>query len=53
MVINFFFRANQYCYVNFLYGPNWNVKMKKDEEYLIKVINNKPDLFKIKKIILD
>jgi len=33
----------------FLYGPNWNLKMKKDEEYLIKVINNKPVLFKIKK----
>ena len=33
----------------FLYGPNWKKKIKKDEDYTIKVINNKPVLLKIKK----
>ena len=56
----FFFPSQPVLLCEFLYGPNWNVKMKKDEEYSIKVINNKPVLFKvkknffgIKKIILD
>ena len=33
----------------FLYGPDWKNKIKKDKEYTIKVINNKPVLLKIKK----
>jgi len=45
----FFFPSQPVLLCEFLYGPNWNVKMKKDEEYSIKVINNKPVLFKIKK----
>ena len=35
----------------FLYGPSWKKKIIKDQDYTIKVINNKPVLFKIKKNI--
>ena len=34
---------------DFLYGPEWKKKLNKDVEYTVKVINNKPVLFKIKK----
>ena len=46
-LINFPSQEIQLC--EFLYGPNWKKKIKKDEDYTIKVINNKPVLFKIKK----
>ena len=48
--INFPSQTIQLC--EFLYGPNWKVKIKKDEDYTIKVINNKPVLFKIRKNFL-
>ena len=47
--INFPSQPIQLC--EFLYGPNWKKKITKDEEYTIKIINNKPVLFKIKKNI--
>jgi hypothetical protein len=33
----------------FLYGKDWQLKMKKDTEYVIKVLNCKPVLFNVKK----
>ena len=45
----FYFPSQPLYLCEFLYGPNWKIKMKKDEEYQIKVINNKPVFFKIKK----
>tara|TARA_B100000795_G_C22763068_1_gene424469 strand:+ start:611 stop:1258 length:648 start_codon:yes stop_codon:yes gene_type:complete len=35
----------------FLYGRNWNKKLKKDLEYEIKVINGKPYLYMVKKFL--
>ena len=35
----------------FLYGRNWNKKLKKDIEYEIKVINGKPYLYMVKKFL--
>lgn len=45
--VNFPSQPIQLC--EFLYGPHWRKKIIKDEDYTIKVINNKPVLFKIKK----
>lgn len=47
--VNFPSQSIQLC--EFLYGPSWRKKITKDEDYTIKVINNKPVLFKIKKNI--
>ena len=33
----------------FLYGTNWKVKLKKNKDYIIKVIDGKPIHFEIKK----
>lgn len=35
----------------FIYGKNWRTKLKKDEEYKIKIINGLPRLFLIKKYL--
>ena len=45
--INFPSQPTYLC--DFLYGPEWKKKLKKDSEYTVKVINNKPVFFKIKK----
>ena len=34
---------------DFLYGPEWKKKLNKDTEYTVKIINNKPVIFRIKK----
>ena len=47
--VNFPSQPIQLC--EFLYGPSWKKKIIKDQDYTIKVINNKPVLFKIKKNI--
>ncbi len=47
--ININFPAEPIYLCEFLYGKNWKVKMKKDSEYVIKVIDGKPVLFKVKK----
>lgn len=47
--ININFPAEPVYLCEFLYGKNWKIKMKKDKEYVIKVINGKPTLFKVKK----
>ncbi len=47
--VNFPSQSIQLC--EFLYGPYWKKKITKDEDYTIKVINNKPVLLKIKKNI--
>ena len=56
----FYFPSHPLYLCEYIYGPNWKIKMKKDQEYKIKVINNKPVLFKIqknffgiKKIVID
>ena len=36
----------------FLYGRNWDKKLKKDLEYEIKVINGKPYLYMVKKFLI-
>jgi len=46
-IINFPAKPTNLC--EFLYGKNWRKKLKKDTEYEIRVIDNKPFLFKIKK----
>ena len=43
------FPAQPIYLCEFLYGKNWQLKLKKDKEYEIKVINGKPVLFKVKK----
>tara|TARA_Y100001958_G_C21028708_1_gene402522 strand:+ start:57 stop:701 length:645 start_codon:yes stop_codon:yes gene_type:complete len=43
------FPAKPIYLCDFLYGKNWKVKMKKNSEYTIKVIDGKPVLFKAKK----
>ena len=41
-IINF---PSQPIYIcEYLYGPNWNKKIKKDKDYEMKIINNKPVL---------
>ena len=43
------FPAEPIYLCEFLYGKNWRVKMDKDTEYKIKVLNGKPILFNVKK----
>lgn len=43
------FPAEPIYLCEFLYGKNWRIRMKKDSEYTIKVINGKPVLFNVKK----
>jgi phosphorylcholine metabolism protein LicD len=45
--INFPSKPKILC--EFLYGPEWKKKINKDTEYTVKVINNKPVYFRIKK----
>ena len=47
--LNINFPAEPVYLCEFLYGKNWKIKMKKDLEYVIKVVNGKPVLFKVKK----
>ena len=43
------FPAQPVYLCEFLYGKDWQLKMKKDTEYVIKVVNGKPVLFNVKK----
>jgi len=45
--INFPSKPKILC--EFLYGPEWKKKLNKDTEYTVRIINNKPVYFRIKK----
>lgn len=43
--------AKEELVCEFIYGKNWMIKMKKNDDYTIKVINGLPKLFLIKKFL--